>query len=186
MALLIAGLELLRQTAGTAWVIGQQQFEGCLGGPEAAGGIQPWTKNETYVSGGRLVDLQGCNLRQGVQALASSVPDFLQAPTHQVAVLADERRQIRDSAQRHKIQLGFGHTRSEQVSRNGLGQLVGDPDACQVLFRVLITWLLWIHDRQCRRQVPFRGVMVIGDDQIQARCRGRAVPPQATGCRNPQ
>ncbi len=80
-------------------------------------------------------------MRKRIQALALSMSYLIQPTPDQVPVLADKRRQIRDRAQCHQVQLVGRYVGADEVVCERPCQLVGNSNARQVLVRVLITCL---------------------------------------------
>ena len=105
------------------------------------------------------------NLHERAQTDARCFRHAREAEPHELAVLPDERHDIRHRTERHKLEpLAIGATLDRLIER--LAELIGDADTAEILVRVGAVRAVRIHYGECGRQLLARQ-MVIRDDDVE-------------------
>ena len=165
-------VQLLRQVARLEQIIGDQQFIGLQGRFKPPGSVQARPQPEANIHSIDPAQIHPGRLRQREQSLPLREAHLAQPLPHHHAVFTGQRHHVRHGAQRHQVQPLFRqHAFHRAVLQQSLGDLVRQPNAGQVLFRVRVVVALLANHRQRIRQLILRHV-VVADDQIQAQRAG--------------
>ena len=183
----VLGLELFGQAARLvrhALVGGQQQARRDVGRAHAARGVDARREHEGDVVAVDLFAGQAGDVEQRAQAdLVRPLRQHLQPELGDDAILADQRHDVGKCADGGDLDEcrqpgGLARTRAQR-----LHELERDADAGEVLVGVAAVVPLGIDDRD-RRPAARVGLVVVGDDQVDARARGRAGRRRRRECRN--
>ena len=151
LALVVLHVELLGELAGAHDIGGGQKFKGGQRRLEPAGGVQARSQHEADIACSHLADLHLGYICEREQPLALGLADLAQSLADQVAVLANEGRQVGDGAQRDQVEQVRQVDRrggSTRFLEQGFGDLEGDAHAGQVFIGINIAVLFRIYHRK--------------------------------------
>jgi len=172
---LVVLLEALGDGAGLLRVARQQQPHPLLGVAHAPGGIDARREHERHLAAGDVPAVQLGDLDQGRESRPVAAVQAIEPEARQHPVLAHQRHDIGDGAEGHRVEergrpsvtrpRAVGAVAGRRRAEQGLGELVGHPDAGQRRERVLAILAAGVDDRARRRQDGGR-LVVVGDDGV--------------------
>ena len=184
----VLAIELQRQLAhllGHRLVVRQEQARGDVGRAHAPGGVHARRQHEADVIAVDRLSRQARDVEQRPQAdLVRPLRQQVEPELRDHAVLADERDDVGQRADGGHLDEARQPALVAGAPAQRLHQLQRHADARQVLVGIGAVVPLRVDDRQRRRQLRVR-LVVIRDDQVDAELARAAGPRRRRGCRSP-